>query len=627
MKVSRQRQKSLRAACAAAVAHVSRRPTLPLMEECEPRRLFVALTEVPELHSRPEVNTKIFLDFNGEKAMNWLGFDIPATPAFDRDGNVNDFSASELDQIDRIWQRVSEKYSPFNIDVTTEDPINRADRVTLSIVIGGDGEWLGAPAGGVAPIAGFYNLAPNVGFVFTDGGVFTEQAIAEATAHEAGHLFGLSHHSTHLPDGSLDQEYDPGNFLVAPIMGVSYDAERGVWARLPTPSGPNAIQDDLAVLSSNTNGFGFAVDDYGATQFSAQRVATTDGTNFSYSGVIERPGDVDAFLFTATGGNLNLTLDVAPLGPMLDASIRITDVFGTPVGQSMTASLGETFSVSGLLPNTYVIYVSGAVPVPVPNDPMPPNPGHYNLGQYTLRGSLAGGNIPPTSDHLLVQGTDGDDAIIISLVEGSYQVDINGDIQIADPNTINQFDILVGDGNDRITLNQGVARAYVLAGGGDDTIVGSEHADTITGSAGKDIIYGMDGDDRLAGSPGHDILVGMNGRDRLYGDVGNDQLKGGAGVDRLYGGDGHDVLVGESSADKMYGELGNDTIVGGNGTDLLNGGEGIDFMYGGNDNDWFYTRDTGVADFLYGDAGTDTAEVEDEDVEESIEVRVLPTTP
>jgi hypothetical protein len=31
-----------------------------------------------------------------------------------------------------------------------------------------------------------------------------------------------------------------------------------------------------------------------------------------------------------------------------------------------------------------------------------------------------------------------------------------------------------------------------------------------------------------------------------------------------------------------------------------------------------------VVDFLYGDAGTDTAEVEEEDVEESIEVRVLP---
>ena len=621
MKVSRQRQQqSLRAACAAAVRRSMRR-ALPVMERCEARTLFVALDEIPALHSLPQAQAKLFLDFNGEAAMNWLGTDVPATPAFDRDGNANDFSTDELAAIDRIWQRVSEKFSPFHIDVTTEDPINRGDRVVCAIVIGGDGAWLGFDAGGVAPLGGFYNRAPNVGFVFSGEGVFTDKAIAEATTHEAGHLFGLEHHSTFTPEGTLDQEYDPGDFFVAPIMGVSYYADRGTWQTAATPAGPNVIQDDLAVLTSNTNGFGYRVDDYGGTQFSAQRVATTDGSNFTYAGVIERPADLDAFLFTATGGNLSLTLDVAPLGPMLDASIRITDVFGTPVGESATVSLGESINISGLLPNTYVIYVSGAT--------LPPQDAlrHHNLGQYTLRGSLTGGDIPPTSDHLLIQGTDGDDAIVVSLVEGSYHIDINGEVSIADPNTINQFDILVGDGNDRVTLMPGVARAYVLAGGGDDTVVGSEHADTITGSAGRDIIYGMDGDDRLAGSPGHDILVGMNGRDRLYGDAGNDQLKGGAGVDRLYGGDGHDVLVGESSADKMYGDLGNDTIVGGHGTDLLNGGEGLDFMYGGADNDWFYTRDDGVVDFLYGDDGTDTAEVEEEDVEESIEVRVLPPAP
>jgi len=608
MKVSRQRQKSLRAACAAAVGGVSRR-ILPVMEECEPRQLFVALDQVPVLHSRPQATAKLYLDFNGEQAMTWLGTDVPTTPAFDRDNNANDFSAGELAQINRLWQRVSEKYSPFNIDVTTEDPGNRADRVTLSIVIGGTGEWLGAPAGGVAPLGGFYNGAPNVGFVFTDGGVFTEQAIAEATAHEAGHLFGLEHHSTFNPDGTLDQEYDPGDFFVAPIMGVSYDSERGLWDNGPTPAGVNVLQDDLAVLSSNTNGFGYRVDDFGGNQFSGQAIVPTSGTGFSYNGVIERPGDTDAFIFTANGGTLSLTLDVAPIGPMLDASIRVTDVFGTPVAQSATGNLGETLTASGLLAGTYIITVSGAG-------------GYGDLGSYTLRGNLPGGGIPPQSDHLLVQGTDGDDNINITLVEGSFNVDVNGEVDVVDPNTIKQFDILAGDGNDVVTLGPGVARAYVLAGGGDDTITGSEFPDTITGSAGKDIIYGMDGDDRLAGSPGHDILVGMNGRDRLYGDVGNDQLKGGGGVDRLYGGDGHDILVGESSADKMYGELGNDTIVGGTGTDLLNGGEGLDFLYGGSDNDWFYTRDGGVVDFIFGDAGTDSAELEAEDVKEAVEIIV-----
>jgi Ca2+-binding RTX toxin-like protein len=408
-----------------------------------------------------------------------------------------------------------------------------------------------------------------------------------------------------LPDGTKDQEYDPGNFLVAPIMGVSYYSERGLWNKGPDTDGPNVIQDDLAVLSNSNNGFGYRVDDYGPNLFGAQPISTTTGSNFSYNGVIERTGDVDAFSFSSNSGTLSLSVDVAPFGAMLDASVKVFDAFGTLMGQMATGSLDETLSITGLAAGTYVIQVSGSG-------------GYGDLGQYTLHGNLPGGGIPPQTDHLLIQGTDLADNINITLVEGTYHVDVNGDVQVVDPNTIKQFDILAGDGDDVVTIGPGVAHAYVLAGGGNDTITGSEFADTITGSSGSDIIYGMDGDDRLAGSGGHDILVGMNGRDRLYGDDGNDQLKGGGGVDRLYGGEGHDILVGESSADKMYGEVGNDTLVGGNGTDLLNGGEGLDYMYGGNDDDYFYSRDLNF-DLLSGGPGNDSAESETQDVRDTIE--------
>ena len=63
--------------------------------------------------------------------------DAPGTTsAYDQDGLSTTFSTGELASIQEIWSRVAEKYSPFNIDVTTEDPINRADRVTCVIVIG-----------------------------------------------------------------------------------------------------------------------------------------------------------------------------------------------------------------------------------------------------------------------------------------------------------------------------------------------------------------------------------------------------------------------------------------------------------------------------------------------------------
>jgi Ca2+-binding RTX toxin-like protein len=579
------------------------------MEQCEPRRLFVALTAVPALHSYPTATAKLYLDFNGSDAItNWLGTDIPATPAFDRDGDTNDFSAGELASMTEVWRRVSEKYSPFRLDVTTVDPGNMADKLTAVIVLGGDGDWLGQPAGGVAPLGGFFNFAPNVGFVFTDGGVFTNKSIAEAATHEAGHLFDLEHHSLFFPDGTKDQEYDPGNFLVAPNMGVSYYADRGVWDIGPSSPGPTAIQDDLALLTNSLNGFGYRVDDYGGTLFSGTPIAPTTpgGVNFSYPGVIERNGDVDAFTFNANAGTLSLSLDVAPFGAMLDGTIKVFNAFGGLVAQSATGNLGETLVATNIPAGTYVIAVSGA--------------GAYgDLGQYTLTGTLPGGGIPPSSDHLLIQGTDGDDNINITFVDNTYRVDVNGTLQTIDPNTIKQFDILAGGGNDVVTLGPGVCKAYVLGGAGADTITGGDFADTITASGGNDIVYGQGGDDRLTGSAGHDILVGGDGRDRLYGEAGNDQLIGGAGVDRMWGGDDHDVLSGQSSADKMYGEAGNDSIFGGNGGDILNGGDGLDYLWGGGDNDVLYSRDFGF-DFVNGGTGDDSAQVESEDVKEELEV-------
>lgn len=40
----------------------------------------------------------------------------------EQDGNVTSWSAAELADILAIWRAVSEDYSPFDVDVTTEDP-------------------------------------------------------------------------------------------------------------------------------------------------------------------------------------------------------------------------------------------------------------------------------------------------------------------------------------------------------------------------------------------------------------------------------------------------------------------------------------------------------------------------
>jgi hypothetical protein len=138
-------------------------------------------------------------------------------------------------------------------------------------------------------------------------------------------------------------------------MGVSYYSQRGLWNLGPSSPGANAIQDDLAILSSSTNGFGYRVDDYGPNLFGAQPISTTTATGFSYKGVIERTGDVDAFKFTSGAGSLSITVDVAPAGPMLDVSLKVYDAFGTLFGEIATPNLGESLTINNMPEGTYVI--------------------------------------------------------------------------------------------------------------------------------------------------------------------------------------------------------------------------------------------------------------------------------
>jgi hypothetical protein len=79
------------------------------------------------LHSRPEANRIIFLDFDGFTISGtaWNvdngGADIVAPPC-DTDGNPSTFGSSERTAIQQIWLRVSEDFAPFDVDVTTEYP-------------------------------------------------------------------------------------------------------------------------------------------------------------------------------------------------------------------------------------------------------------------------------------------------------------------------------------------------------------------------------------------------------------------------------------------------------------------------------------------------------------------------
>jgi Ca2+-binding RTX toxin-like protein len=84
---------------------------------------------------------------------------------------------------------------------------------------------------------------------------------------------------------------------------------------------------------------------------------------------------------------------------------------------------------------------------------------------------------------------------------------------------------------------------------GNDTIYGSEGANSLNGAAGDDVVYGGGGNDTLTGATGADVLDGQADNDLLIGGDQNDSIYGGEGNDTLEGGSGDDFLVGQNGND------------------------------------------------------------------------------
>ena len=101
------------------------------------------------------------------------------------------------------------------------------------------------------------------------------------------------------------------------------------------------------------------------------------------------------------------------------------------------------------------------------------------------------------------------------------------------------------DGDDRRSLI-----SHLIAGSGNDTIVGNVLDNELTGNDGNDYLAGRDGNDRLDGVNGSDFLEGGDGDDLLLGvpvrtscgRSGINILQGGAGRDFIEFGDGTDTL-------------------------------------------------------------------------------------
>ncbi len=368
----------------------------------------VTLMDTFRLHSNLGASKRIYLDFDGNVTTgtywnsSYAGGQNIVSPAFDLDGNSTAFSDSERERIQLIWERVSEDYIPFNVDVTTEDPgaaslINSGGTDSewgMRVVIGGSSfDWLGAAYGGIAYIDSFNWSSDTPAFVFpAQLGNGAEKYTAEAISHETGHSLGLRHDGRLSPVEEYYAGQGSGNTGWAPIMGNSYYQNVTQWSKGEYLSA-NQTQDDISIIATQ-NGFSFRNDDHGDNNSTAALLGVS-GAQIKDWGIIERTTDVDAFYFSTGAGTIQI--DASPLdrGPNLDVFLELYDMANNWVASSNPVDFLSASINMVVLEGQYVMRVSGTGKGSAAIDGYSR---YASLGQYFLSGSL----IPTTNDFLAV---------------------------------------------------------------------------------------------------------------------------------------------------------------------------------------------------------------------------------
>jgi Ca2+-binding RTX toxin-like protein len=165
---------------------------------------------------------------------------------------------------------------------------------------------------------------------------------------------------------------------------------------------------------------------------------------------------------------------------------------------------------------------------------------------FAIRGAVASTTTPGLQGTtLIVNGTAGDDVIVVGGRSSAVWVTINGRAMAGGPFAgVTKIIVNAGDGNDLVNLSRMFINATANGGFGNDTLIGTGADDVLNGEAGDDSLDGGAGNDNLLGGDGDDTLTGGDGVDVLHGEAGNDLLNAidGIGDSLLDGGGGTDVL-------------------------------------------------------------------------------------
>lgn len=332
------------------------------------------------LNSFPSASATILLDFDGEKINSPIW----------NNGNPFTAAASGLsnEKVTEIFNRVSEDYRPFNINITTDENVFLAAPVNkrIRVIITQTSAWYPG-VGGVSYVGSFTWGDDTPGFVFCDKlGPNNAKEVAECCSHESGHSLGLSHQSKYDATCNLTAKYNDGvgegEIAWAPIMGNSYFRNMSGWNNGPTPYGCSNVQDNISIITSQ-NGFGFRADDFSDDINGKPAIIKTETINVQ--GLISTSGDKDGFTFSLIQ-NSNFHLDANPFsvnanneGADLDIQLSLYDASKNLIriynpGNTMSASIDTLLNAGA-----YFLVINGTG-----NN----NASDYSsLGSYTITGA------------------------------------------------------------------------------------------------------------------------------------------------------------------------------------------------------------------------------------------------
>ena len=343
-----------------------------------------ATAQVPLLNSFPSARATIFLDFDGQyvtgTSWNWSGA-IDAQP-----------SGFSVDAITQMFNRVAEDYRIFNLNITTDSTVYKAAPATqrMRVIVTPTYQWYGS-AGGIAFVGSFAWGDNTPCWVFSGLLNNNPKYVAEAISHEAGHTLGLQHQSAYTAS-CAKTEYNPGNGLGetswAPIMGVGYYRNLTTWHYGTNTYACNYYQDDLAIISSATNNFGYRSDDIGNMHTTATSVGFTS-TGFATTGLINSGADKDVFKFTLSSStyvhlsaipqNVGTVGQYNYAGANLDIKLSLLNNKGDTIANYNPDNLVEAGLDSNLNAGTYYVVVEG-----IGNTNLADN---ASLGYYSLAAS------------------------------------------------------------------------------------------------------------------------------------------------------------------------------------------------------------------------------------------------